>query len=215
MTALTVPLSYPLAAADGPRAVERTAVAVSMLRATLSRHYSREWLETTLRRYLREGGLSITIKAAEAADAGDEIADAALREVGAELQMALLQGRTLAPGHVQVIAYLQRAARRAAPKRKPGRYAWYDDWFRNLSLCFLVLLTCAEYGVLPTRNRQSRRSGQRPSGISIVTAALARNQIHLDEGTIQQKIWFGLPGELARQLAAERPIATWFRPVSP
>jgi hypothetical protein len=215
MTALTVPLSYPLAPADEPRAINRTAIAVSMVRDTLSREYSREWLQTTLRRYLWEGGLTITIKAVEAADAGDELADAALRQVGAELQAALLQGRPLAPGHPQIIAYLQRAAQRAPHKRKRGRSVWYDDWVRNLSICFLVLLTCAEYGVHPTRNRQSRRSGQRPSGISIVTAGMALNQIHLEERTFQQKIWFGLPGVLARLLAAERPIETWLRPVSP
>jgi hypothetical protein len=44
---------------------------------------------------------------------------------------------------------------------------------------------------------------------------LARNGIHLAEGTIQQKIWFGLPGALTRALAADRPIETWLRPVSP
>jgi hypothetical protein len=69
----------------------------------------------------REGALSITIKAVEAADQGDDLADAALRTVGAELQTLLVQGRDLAPGHLQIVAYLQRAARRAPHKRKRGR----------------------------------------------------------------------------------------------
>ena len=215
MTSLLVPLSYPLAAADEQRAINRTAFAVAFVRDTLSKEFSRAWLERTLLYYLRAGGLTISIAAVQAGDNGDEIADAALRQIGAELQMHLVQGRELAPGHLQIIAYYQRASQRAPHKRKPGRYAWYDDWYRNLAICFLVQLTCAEYGVPPTRNRQSRRSGQRPSGISLVMGGLARNGIHLAEGTIQQKIWFGLPGALARALAADRPIETWLRPVSP
>jgi hypothetical protein len=39
-------------------------------------------------------------------------------------QMHLVQGRELAPGHLQIIAYYQRASQRAPHKRKPGRYAW-------------------------------------------------------------------------------------------
>jgi|SRR5262249_43294178 len=212
MTSL-VPLTHPLDAADEQRAIKRTAIAVAMVRHKFSN--SREWLETELRTGLREGRFALTIKAVEAADKGDEIADAALRDIGAELQMPLVQGRDLAPSHLQVIAYFQRAAKRPPHKRKRGRYAWYDDWQRNVGICFLILLTCAEYGVTPTRNRQSRRSGRRPSGISIVTAALALNRINLDEGTIQQKIWFGLMGELVRQAVAKRPIEMWFPPVSP
>jgi hypothetical protein len=213
MTSELAPLSYPLIPADEQRAIDRTAIAVSMVRDKMGKQYGRDWLEAELRKGLREGQYDLTIKAVEAADKDDEIADAALRDVGGELQMPLLQGRDLASAHLQVIAYLARAARRAPRKRKPGRYAWYDDWVRNVGICFLILLTCAEYGVPPTRNRQSRRSGQRASGISLVTAGLARNQIHLDEGTIQRKIWFGLPGELVRQAVVERPIEAWFPPV--
>jgi hypothetical protein len=55
-------------------------------------------------------------KAVEAAEKhDDEIADAALRQVGAELQMPLVQRRDLAPGHLQILAYYQRAAKRAPP----------------------------------------------------------------------------------------------------
>ena len=57
-----------------------------------------------MRQYLR-GGLITVIKVVEAADKGDEIADAALREVGAEL-FDQPSGRT---GEIQIIAYLQRA----------------------------------------------------------------------------------------------------------
>jgi hypothetical protein len=198
-------LRYPLVVADEQRAINRVSVWASMLRHRMEKEYSREWLETELQKGLREGRLTLTIKAVEAADAGDEIADGALRDIGAELQVALVQGRELAPGHLQVIAYFQRAGRRAPHKRKRG-HAWYDDWIRNFAICILVQLACAEYGVPPTRSRGSRRADRRLSGVSLVTAALARNRVNLDEGTVQQHIWFGLWGELARQFVAERPI---------
>jgi hypothetical protein len=199
MTALSVPLTYPLVPADQQRAINRVAIWVSLVRHKLSQQYSRDWLETTLRIALREGGLSITVKAVEAANQGDHIADAALRDVGAELQTALVQGRALAPGHLQVVAYLQRAALRAPHKRKRGG-KWHDDWVRNIGICILIQMASAEFGVSPTRNRDSRRANRMQSGCSLVTAALDRNRVHLDEGSVQRHLWLGLPGELVRQI---------------
>src|SRR5262245_16901111 len=98
MTSLLVPLSYPLAAADAQRAINRVSIWIATLRHKFEKQYSREWLETELRKGLREGRLTLTIKAVEAADKQeDEIADAALREVGAELQTLLVQKQDLAP----------------------------------------------------------------------------------------------------------------------
>jgi len=119
MPPLLVRLTYPLAPADEQRAIDRVATWVALMRHTLTKEYRHEWLETALRRRLR-GGLSIRIKAVEAADKGDEIAEAAPPEVGAELQMDLVQKRDLDPVHLQVIAYLQRAAQRPPHKRKGG-----------------------------------------------------------------------------------------------
>jgi hypothetical protein len=199
MTKINVPLSCPLTAADEPRAINRLALQVAAARHRWSKEFTREWLQTTLRRYLREGGLTIAVKAVEAADTGDEIADAALREVGAELQMPLLQRLDLAPGHLQVVAYFQRAGGRAPLRRKRGRYGQHDHWDRNIAICILIQLACERLGVGPTRDLNGRRT--KPSGISLVTAALGRNKIHLDEKTIQQHIWFGIWGELMRQFA--------------
>src|SRR5215831_18795796 len=71
---------------DEGRAINRVAVWVSTVRHQMEQQYSREWLETELRKGLREGRLTLTIKAVEAADKhDDEIADAALRQVGAEM----------------------------------------------------------------------------------------------------------------------------------
>jgi len=32
---------------------------------------------------------------------------------------------------------------------------------------------------------------------------------HLDEGSVQENVWFGLWGELAQRAIAERPPETW------
>jgi hypothetical protein len=186
---------------DEQRAIDCVSEWVVTLRPRMEKRYSREWLETELRKGLREGRLTLTIKAVEAADKGDEIADAALRAIGAELQMPLLQRQSLAPGHLQTIAYFQRAGQRA-PHKRPRGQRWHDDWFRNLDICLLIHLACREFGVRPTRNRAARRANREPSGVSLVVDGLARNGIHLHEVSVQENIWFSLPGELIRSLAA-------------
>jgi hypothetical protein len=206
MTALTVPLPYPLAPADGPRAVERIALWVSMGRHVMEKEFSVDWLASELRKGLRAGQLALTIKAIEAAEKhGDEIADAVLREVYAELVGGALAER--GPGHLQLVAYGQRAVLRAPHQRGRG-HRWHDHWLRNVTICVLIEMACREFGVRPSRNRGARRANREPSGCSLVVAALARNQIHLDEGTVQQNLWFGLPGELARGIAPAY-LKTW------
>jgi hypothetical protein len=203
MTALTVPLPYPLAAADGPRAVERIAVWVSMRRQVMEKQFSVDWLATELRKGLRAGWLTLTIKAIEAAEKDDdEIADAALREVYAELIGGAIAER--GPGHLQILAFGQRAVLRAPHQRGRG-HRWHDHWVRNITICVLIELACREFGVRPSRNRAARRANQEPSGVSLVVAALARNGIHLDESTVQENLWFGLAGELARGAVAAYP----------
>ena len=201
---------------DEKRAIDCVALLIPMVRHKLEKYYSREWLQTALQMGLREGQLPLAIYAVHDADAGDEICDAALRAVGAELQMALLQRRDLAPGHLQIIAYFQRAGQRA-PHKHPGGRRWHDNWMRNIQLCQLVHFVCREFDVHPTRGPDTRlrrgRAGddpprcandRTPSGISIVVAALARNGIHLtliNEESVQRNIWLGLPGELVRTIA--------------
>ena len=196
-----ISILLPLVPFDEKRAINRVTVWVALAHHRLSKEWSREWLEVTLRQYLR-GGLITVIKVIDAADKGDEIADAALREVGAELIGLPLEG----PGDLQILAYFQRAGLRAPHKRGRGR-KWYDRWSRDLAICLLIQLACKEFGVAPTRNSASVK---KPSGCSLVAAALKRNRIRLDERSVQQHIWLGLPGELARQAFAERPVETYF-----
>ena len=203
MTSFQVPRLCPLRAEDEQVAIEVHAAKLTRVRHMLEKEYSLERLESSLEDELRDGGLDIATLAVAAADKGDPITDKALRQVGAELQIALLQKRGLAPGHLQIIAYLQAAVSRAPNTRKPGRYGEQDTWSRNVSICVLVLLACAAFGVSPTRNIESRRAGRYPSGISITAAALAINGIHISEATIQRHIWPGICGEIVRRMPDE------------
>ena len=47
-------------------------------------------------------------------------------------------------------------------------------------------------------------------GISLVVAALGRNGFHLDEKSVQNHIWFSLPGVLTRQAITEGALAEFF-----
>jgi hypothetical protein len=60
-----------------------------------------------------------------------------------------------------------------------------------------VQWACTTFGVRPTRSRSARRE-RTQSGCSLVKHALERHKIFLEEKTIQENIWGGLPGALAR-----------------
>jgi hypothetical protein len=199
------PTLSPALRLDEQRMVDQIAGWVKAVSHRLeSKEYSREFLRDELQKGLREGRLTLTNHAVMAADKGDEIADAALRAVYAEMQGAIhaatMLGGTVpkwGPGHLQISAYGQRAVLRAPNERGQG-HRWHDGWMRNIQICRLIDAACREFGVRPTRNRASRRDDRAPSGISLVVAALARNKIHLHESSVQENIWKGLPGELVR-----------------
>jgi hypothetical protein len=182
---------------DEQRMVDQIADWVKAVSHRLEKEYSLEFLTAELQKGLREGRLTLTNHAVMAADKGDEIADAALRTVYAEMAGGMFAER--GPGHLQVWAYGQRAVLRAPNERRQG-HRWHDHWMRNIQICTLIHAACRKFGVRPTRNRLSRRVDRAPSGISLVVAALARNKIHLDEGSVQENIWKNLPGELVRSI---------------
>jgi hypothetical protein len=193
---LPAPLSYPLLPEDESWAVEHYAAAVGLMLEQV-RERSSERLEATLKKLLLEGERKVAVGVAALADKGDFIADRALLDAAADLLTAAVQGQTLAPGHLQIIAYLQRIDLRAPGKRKPGRHEC-DLWYRNICICVLVKHACAWLGVQPTRNLASKRPGRRPSGCSIVAQALGRVGVHISEKTVQQHLWLGSWGEVVR-----------------
>ena len=170
----------------------------------LDKESGRKWLQTTLEEGLRKGEYELTICAIEEAKAGNEIADAALRTVAREMLGDALPERKV--GHVQVRAYGQRALDQPPHKRPQGRNR-HDNLVRNIQICCYVILACRQFGVPATRNREERRADRRygnraPSGINLVVKALDRHgNLRLDEASVQQNIWFGLPGALARRYA--------------
>jgi hypothetical protein len=147
---------------------------------------SREWLEATLRDFLRNG-LIETLKVIEAADAGDEIADAALRRVYAEMSDVGEVPATLK-------AYGIKSVLRGPVVRSAGRNT-YDNWQRDIGIACLVYLAKERLGLRPTRNREQRRRRQ-PSACSIVATALGRRHINVGEKRVEN-IWSGLQGRVA------------------
>jgi hypothetical protein len=167
---------------DEKLALEIATAWVAAVRDRFAASFSLEWLEKAIRYELRNGSsLTFVVKAVEAAEHGDEIADAALREVGAEL-MERGSGRV---GEGQILAYLQRAALRAPYGRRPGR-AWYDDYQRNFGICLLIKLASRVFGLHATRSQESRRLDRPHSGVSLIREALILNGVHIEEkGTVR------------------------------
>src|SRR5215813_9267428 len=88
--------------------VAMAAAWVKRILPTMAKQYSQAWLLTRLKQGLREGALTLTIKAVEAAEKyEDEFADIALRYVYTEMVGGALEKQE--PGHLQVWAYGQRA----------------------------------------------------------------------------------------------------------
>jgi hypothetical protein len=149
---------------------------------------SREWLEATLRDHLQRG-LIETLNVIESADAGDEIADAALCRVYAEMR-----NRHEEPP-VVLEAYALKALVRGPVTRGRG-HLWYDNWRRDIGIAVLVYLAQRRFGLRPTRNREQRRRCE-PSASSAVSAALGRHRINVSDKTVEN-----ISGRLQGQLEA-------------
>jgi hypothetical protein len=199
------PFRLPTGEFDESRAIAHLADnLIPMMRQKFEREKGREWLETELAEGLREGQLDLAVYAVRMAREGDEICDAALRRVAAELQTPLLQRRELAPGHLQIISYLQDITLTAEHKRRPRGRPWTENVVRDILILLFVGEACRLFGLHPTRARDSRRAKRDPSGVSLITAALAHCGLHLEEASVQKYIWHG---SLANRLRARGIIA--------
>ena len=154
-------------------AVDIVAGWVEVIQDKMTAAASREWLKSMLCERLRRAqidirnGFDVTLDVVAAADNGDEIADAALRRVYAEMtEYNIEPSATLK-------AYAVKAMRRGPVTRGPGRNAWFDNWRRDIGIAVLVYLGREYFGLHATRNREQRRRGE-PSICSTVAAAMGR-----------------------------------------
>jgi hypothetical protein len=201
VTGAEATMTLPMMVLDEQRAIDQVAAQAAKLLPTMNASASHEILAAYLRDALRQGDWSVTTKAIEWAEQkGDGLADSVLRQTCSEM------GNLREAMSQQLDAYWQRAIQRPPVPRGKGRDQ-YADWTRNHCICVLILSTCLEFGVRPTRSRSNRHGHKRiPSGISLVKQALERHNIYLEEQTIQRHIWLDLPGELARRaMAAQWP----------
>jgi hypothetical protein len=189
------------AEADVAKMVDIVFQWTSVVEARMRQEASREWLESTLRDFLRRG-LIETLKVIEAADAGDGIADAALRRVFVEM----LDRGEMPPAALR--AYGEKAALvPPVSMRSAGRNAWYDNWRRDIGICVLMYMTVNRFGLSPNRNRKFRRSDHHPSAASVVAAALGRLRppMNVDEKRVGD-IWGDLKGEITRYVFENRTV---------
>lgn len=183
--------TLPAVVFDEQRVVDYVARLAGELLPRMNAQFSRERLASLLHDALRRGDLPVTLNAIEAAERKhDWLADAVLRQTYAEMQ------NLREPLSDQLRAFGQRAVLRPPVERKPGR-TWYDNWTRDVVICTLIRITCADCNVRPTRSRSARRD-RIPSGCSLVKQALERHKIHIEERTLQDEIWFGLLGTLVQ-----------------
>jgi hypothetical protein len=202
----------PMGEFDENRVIDCVDRLVSVVRHRMEKKVSRDSIKGAIERLLREGRLVFAITTVELADRGDHLADAALRTVFAEMVGGALPER--GAGHLQVLAYGQRAALRAPHEPPPRGHRWHDHWMRNLLTCWLIFIVERDFGIPPScnRSRYSKRAFD-PLGIKIVVKALARHGIDLNEANVQQNIWYGLPGDLVRESARRFASETVDNPI--
>jgi hypothetical protein len=170
------------------------------VRDKMTAQASREWLESGLRDLLLHN-LIDRMKIVAAADAGDEIADAAL---GYVFHSMMDRGET---PPACMIAYEARARARGPLKRKAGSHTWDEDWRRNIGIAALVHAASVRLGLNLTRNRESRRA-RRPSACSVVSEALRRSGVADVSESRVQVIWTGLAGSLYAWVLANRTFSS-------
>jgi hypothetical protein len=149
-----------------------------------------------MRRHIREmvrAGTIPTMQVIEAATAGHEEADMALRELAAEI---IDRGDPLPTA---LGAYVQKALLMAPVAYPPGRNI-VDTWLRDVGIAVLVSLTIERWPHLKvTRNRASKR----PSACVLVSLALVQRGHNVGERQVERI--FGSLDQVARKLSASIP----------
>ena len=144
MTNWLVPIDY----SEG-QMIDIVEIQIGAIAKKLTATSSREWLEATLQGQLQRGLIGM-LQVIEWADAGDVIADVALRRLWAEMA-----DRHEAPP-VTLQAYAIKTMARGPINRGRGHH-WYNDWRRRILASPLL-------SSLPARSSASTRAVTASSG---------------------------------------------------
>lgn len=147
---------------------------ISRVGVMLIPEIGRARLRRDIGKRLRQGTIE-RMRVIEAARAGHEDADHALREFIAEM---IDHGEELP---TTLAAYAQEAMFRPPAVYPPGQNI-AGTWLRNVTIAGLVAMACATWGLKPTRNRASTR----PSGASVVAPALKRCGFDIGERQVER-----------------------------
>jgi hypothetical protein len=149
---------------------------------------STEWMKATLAQFIQQG-LIETLEAIKSAEAGDIVADRALRQAFAEM----LDRGEMPPAALR--AYGEKAVLQEPVKRGRGAHTEHDNLRRDIGIAVLVFRTVQVFGLYPTRNRESRRR-RKPSASSVISEALVRAGIsNVGESRVAE-IYCGLAGQI-------------------
>jgi hypothetical protein len=183
---------------DADRAIE---IADDMIFSKIRHWWAPGFGLEMIKAALRRGLPSFIDRTIEAAEAGNEMADMALRNVFVEISRGELKERW--PGqYLRIKMYGEDAVLRAPNTRRRGAQL-PDDFFETIQTCNLIFAICLAFGINPERN-QLRSDLERPpsSGISIAIEVLRRHGIHRTEIDVQRNTWGSPNGKLARSIAA-------------
>ena len=169
---------------------------------------SHEWLEAALWKFLQQDIDRVSrMNIIAAADAGDQVADAAL----GRLYHDLMEGRQTPPP--SMISYEARARKRGGLTRKAGRYTKYDNWRRDVGVACLIYLVAYRFRLSPTRGRESRRE-RPPSGASIVRLVLRKRSTKISESRLNN-IWGILSGDIIAFVIKELDLPGPYPSITP
>ncbi len=165
---------------------------IDLVAEALTTDAARTLLRAHIRERVRQGTIP-TMQVIEAARAGHEDADAALRELAAEM----LDHGEMPPAALRT--YAQEALVRPPTTYPRGRNLT-DFWLRDVAIAVIVAMGVERWSSLPpTRNRASKR----PSMCGLVSLALGRRHISVGERRVE-KIYAD-HGKLAARLSASMP----------
>lgn len=166
---------------------------IDQVSALLTTEAARIVLRDHIRAMVRAGTLP-TMQVIEAARAGHEEADMALRELSVEM----LDRGELPPAALR--AYAQEALIKPPATYPAGRNI-ADTWLRDVAIAVLVAMAAERWDLKPARNRASNR----PSACSVVARALTRRGHNIGERQVE-RIFSNLGGVANRLSASIPPI---------
>ena len=181
-------------------AVDIIAGWIDMVRDKLDSAEGRRVLRASIAEKLREGAIS-RMRVIEAAKAGDQDAEAVLRELMVELDSRRADTPT------EIVEYRMWLLAGYSPVNSGGRDVG-NYWHRDIGIGVLAILAQQTWpSILKTRSHYSKRNDRGLSICLLISTALGRRGINLDERGVETVLGTKLEAKLAKRLSFFCPPA--------